>query len=84
MNFPDANILEVDLSRGNIKKTILEGRLHRLYPGGSALGTYILLKELRPKTDPLLQTMYWYSLYLPLQAFPLQGLTGLPLPPKAH
>ncbi len=52
MNFPNANILEVDLTKGTIKKIILDGETHRLYPGGSALGTYILLKELKPKVDP--------------------------------
>ncbi len=49
MNFPNANILEVDLTKGTIKKIILDGETHRLYPGGSALGTYILLKEVKTK-----------------------------------
>lgn len=53
MNFPNANILEVDLSSGAINKTVLDGGIHRLYPGGSALGTYILLRDLKANVDPL-------------------------------
>ncbi len=83
MNFPDANILEVDLSRGNIKKTILEGRLHRLYPGGSALGTYILLKELRPKTDPLSPDNVLVFSVSPLTGLPIAGANRITVTTKS-
>lgn len=71
MGFPDANILEVDLSNKTIKKRVLEGDIHRLYPGGSALGTYILLKGMRPKVDPLSEEN--------ILVFSVSPLTGLPI-----
>lgn len=71
MNFPNANILEVNLTNGTIQKKILGGDTHRLYPGGSALGTYILLKELKPKVEPLSPKN--------ILVFSVSPLTGLPI-----
>ncbi|HHY39570.1 MAG TPA: aldehyde:ferredoxin oxidoreductase, partial [Clostridia bacterium] len=51
--FPDANILYVDLSSGKIEKRTIPGETYRLYPGGSALATYLILKEMPPGIDPL-------------------------------
>lgn len=71
MNFPSANILEVDLSTKTIKKRVLDGDTHRLYPGGSALGTYILLKEMKPKVEPFSEEN--------ILVFSVSPLTGLPI-----
>ena len=51
-SFPDAIILDVDLTNKNISKRELSGDLYKLYPGGSALGVYLMLQELKPNIDP--------------------------------
>lgn len=35
-NFPDAKILDVDLTSGKIETKTIPGETYRLYPGGSA------------------------------------------------
>ena len=43
--FPDAKYLDIDLTKGIIKKQTIDGRIYRKYPGGSALGLYLLLNN---------------------------------------
>jgi aldehyde:ferredoxin oxidoreductase len=42
----------VDLTQGTIRVDDLEESVARKYLGGKALGAYLLLRHLRPKTDP--------------------------------
>lgn len=49
----NANILRIDLSKGEIKTEILEENIYRKYLGGSALASYFILKELEKGIDPL-------------------------------
>ncbi|RQD68888.1 MAG: aldehyde:ferredoxin oxidoreductase [Tindallia sp. MSAO_Bac2] len=51
--FPDAKILDVDLTSGKIETRTIPGETYRLYPGGSALGLYLILQEMKPGIDPL-------------------------------
>jgi aldehyde:ferredoxin oxidoreductase len=44
--FPDAVILDVDLSLGKITTRKVPGEIYRLYPGGSSLGLYLALQEM--------------------------------------
>lgn len=83
MNFPNANILEVDLTKGTIKKIILDGETHRLYPGGSALGTYILLKELKPKVDPLSPDNVLVLSVSPFTGLPIAGANRITVTTKS-
>ena len=53
MVFPDAKLIDIDLTSGEIRRRLYPGELYRLYPGGSSLGLYILLNEMDPKVDPL-------------------------------
>ena len=46
MAFPEARILRVNLANGQIGKEIFSAEQYRLYPGGSALAAYFLLKEM--------------------------------------
>lgn len=46
-------LLRIDLTRGAITTQVLDEATYRLYPGGKALGAYILLRELAPRLDPL-------------------------------
>lgn len=46
-------ILRVDLTQRSIKTETFDEEFYRLYPGGKALATYFLLRELAPHTEPL-------------------------------
>ncbi|MFX0029009.1 MAG: aldehyde ferredoxin oxidoreductase family protein [Candidatus Hermodarchaeota archaeon] len=50
--FPDAVVLDINLTTSQTSKRIIPGDTYKLYPGGSALGVYLLLQDLKPKTDP--------------------------------
>ena len=51
--FKNAKILQVDLTNSKITTETLDGETYRKYPGGSALGMYLLLKNMDPSVDPL-------------------------------
>ena len=51
--FQDARILYVDLNEKKTEVKTLPAEIYRKYPGGSALGMYLMLKEMDPKVDPL-------------------------------
>jgi aldehyde:ferredoxin oxidoreductase len=46
-------ILTVDLGSGKIETIHPGGDFFRMYPGGSAIGAYHILKETAPETEPL-------------------------------
>lgn len=69
--FPDAKILEVDLTNKTTTTRTLSGEIYRLYPGGSALGVYLLMQDLDPKTDALSPEN--------ILVFSVSALTGLPI-----
>lgn len=70
-NFPNANILEIDLSSKIIEAKVLDGETYRLYPGGSSLGMYLLLKGMGAGVDHLSPDN--------LLVFSVSALTGLPI-----
>jgi len=70
-SFPNANILEIDLSSKIIEAKVLDGETYRLYPGGSSLGMYLLLKGMGAGVDPLSPDN--------LLVFSVSALTGLPI-----
>ncbi|MFH1537375.1 MAG: aldehyde ferredoxin oxidoreductase family protein [bacterium] len=47
------NILKVNLTTGSIEVERPGDSFYRKYPGGSAIGTYYCLKEMKAGTDPL-------------------------------
>lgn len=49
----DARLLYVNLTEMTTEVKTLDAETYRKYPGGSALGMYILLKEMDPTVDPL-------------------------------
>lgn len=69
--FPDARILKVDLTKGEIKIDILPGDIYRLYPGGSSLGLYLSLNEMKSGIEA-------FSPENTL-VFSVSALTGLPI-----
>ncbi len=46
-------LLRIDLTTGSVRAETIDDQLYRLYPGGKALGAYLLLREVPPGTDPL-------------------------------
>lgn len=70
-NFPDANILKIDLNKAEIKTERLSGEIYRLYPGGSALGLYLAMQDIKPGIDPLSAEN--------TLVFSVSALTGLPI-----
>ncbi|GFN37187.1 aldehyde ferredoxin oxidoreductase family protein [Tepidimicrobium xylanilyticum] len=73
MRFPDGKLLDIDLTNGEIKKKVIPGEVYRLYPGGSALGLYILLNDMDPKVDPLSPDNILVLSVSPLVGFPISG-----------
>ena len=69
--FPEARVLNVDLTNGNINTQIIPGETYRLYPGGSALGLYLILKEMEAGVEPLAPEN--------MLVFSVSALTGLPI-----
>lgn len=69
--FPYARILKVDLTKGEIKIDILPGDIYRLYPGGSSLGLYLSLNEMKSGIEA-------FSPENTL-VFSVSALTGLPI-----
>jgi len=81
--FPDAKILDVDLTSGNISTRVLPGEIYRLYPGGSALGLYLILQEMDPKVDPLSpENMLVFSVS-PLTGLPVSGTSRVTITTKS-
>jgi len=70
-NFPTGKILNVNLSKGTISKETLPGEIYRLYPGGSALGVYLAIKDMESGIDPLSPDNNL--------VFSVSALTGLPI-----
>lgn len=69
--FPDAKILEIDLTKETVTTKIIPGETYRLYPGGSALGLYLLMQDMEPGIDPLSPDN--------ILVFSVAALTGLPV-----
>ena len=66
-----AKLLYVNLSDKTIRTEFLPAETYRKYPGGSALGMYLLFHNIRAGTDPL-------SPENPL-IFTVSPLTGIPI-----
>jgi aldehyde:ferredoxin oxidoreductase len=74
--FPEAKILDVNLTEGKITTRTLDSETYRLYPGGSALALYLLLQEMDPKVDALSPEN--------MLAFAVSPLVGLPFTGNAR
>ena len=51
--FPECKLLDINLSTQEITKKTLDSDTYQMYPGGTALATYLLLKEMKSGVDPL-------------------------------
>lgn len=83
MVFPDAKILDIDLTKRKIEKKVIPGEIYSLYPGGSALGLYILLSEMDPKVDPLSPDNILVFSVSPFVGFPISGANRMTVTTKS-
>ncbi len=81
--FPEAKILDVDLSRGSVEKRSIPGEIYRLYPGGSALGLYLLLQEMDPGIEPLSPDNMLIMAVSPLTGLPISGQSRMTITTKS-
>lgn len=81
--FPEAKILDVDLTNSKIEVTTLPGDVHRLYPGGSALGLFLILQEMPANVDPLSPDNMLVFSVSPLTGLPISGLSRIMITTKS-
>lgn len=81
--FPDAKILDIDLSSNTIIKRTLPGEIYRLYPGGSALGLYIILQDMEAGVDSLSPENILVFSVSPLTGLPISGLNRVVVTTKS-
>lgn len=81
--FPDAKILEIDLSNKTYEVKSLSGDIYRKYPGGSALGMYLLLKHMKPGIDPLSPENLLIFSVSPFTGFPISGQSRMTVTAKS-
>jgi len=81
--FPDAKILDIDLTSGQVIKKTVPGNIFRLYPGGSALGLYLILQDMPAKVDPLApENMLVFSV-APFTGLNISGLSRMVVTTKS-
>ncbi|MDK9709902.1 aldehyde ferredoxin oxidoreductase family protein [Acidaminobacter sp.] len=75
--FPEAKILEIDLTSGTINRKTLPGEIYRLYPGGSALGLYLMMQDYIPGTEALDPGNVLVFSVSPLTGLPISGISRM-------
>lgn len=81
--FPEAQILDINLTSGEIAKRSIPGNIYRLYPGGSALGVYLILQEMTSGIDPLSPKNLLVFSVSPLTGLNMSGLSRIVVSTKS-
>ncbi len=81
--FPKGHILDIDLSSGTVSSQELPPEIYRLYPGGSALGLYLVLQHMEPGVDALSPDNVLVMAASPLSGLPISGLNRLAVTTKS-
>ncbi len=81
--FPEARVLDVDLDSGTLTTKTIPGEIYRLYPGGSALGLYLFLNEIKAGVDPLSPDNVLVMAVSPLTGLPISGLSRIAVTTKS-
>ena len=71
--FKDAKLLYVDLKKQTTEVKTLDAETYSKYPGGGALGMYIMLHEMDPEVDPLGPDNMLIFSVSPLCGIPISG-----------
>lgn len=75
VKFPNAKILDIDLTKEVIDKYEISGDIYKNYPGGSCLGLYLLMKNLNPNINPLSPDNILVLSVSALTGLPISGLS---------
>lgn len=81
--FPNAKILSVDLNNKTIMKSELPGEIYRLYPGGSALGLYLAMQNIKPEIDPMGPENCLVFSVSALTSLPISGISRMNVTAKS-
>jgi aldehyde:ferredoxin oxidoreductase len=82
--FPDARILDVDLSSGRIARRTIPGATYRLYPGGCALACFLIMSEkMDPAMDPLMENALLVFAVSPTVGLPFSGNSRMTIAAKS-
>ncbi|MBZ2174158.1 aldehyde ferredoxin oxidoreductase family protein [Schnuerera sp. xch1] len=81
--FSNARILDVDLTKSEINIRTIPGDIYRLYPGGSALGLYLILQDMDPKVEPLSSENMLIFSVSPLTGLPISGTSRVTVTTKS-
>lgn len=79
----NARILFVDLTTKTTKLETIDGETYRKYPGGSALGMYIMLKNMDPMVEPLSPENMLIFTVSPLTGIPISGQSRMNVTTKS-
>ena len=79
----NAKILFVDLTTKKMKIETIDGETYRKYPGGSALGMYIMLKNMDPLVEPLSPENMLIFTVSPLTGIPISGQSRMNVTTKS-
>lgn len=79
----EARILYINLKSCTAEVKILPAEIYRKYPGGSALGMYFLLKEMKPGVDPLSEDNLLIFSVSPLTGLPISGQSRMTVTTKS-
>lgn len=79
----DARILFVDLTSKTTKLETISSEIYRKYPGGSALGMYLLLNHMDPSVDPLSPENLLIFAVSPLTGIPISGQSRMNVTTKS-
>jgi len=81
--FPEAHILNVDLTRNKVSEELLSAEIFRLYPGGSALALYLILHKIKTGVDPLSPDNILVFAVSPLTGLTVSGLSRMVVESKS-
>jgi aldehyde:ferredoxin oxidoreductase len=82
-DFPEASILDVDLTNKTATRRTISGDIYRQYPGGTALGAYLMLQEMKPGIDPLSPDNLLVFAVSPFTGLPVSGTSRLTVTTKS-
>ena len=81
--FPDARILDINLSSKDVLKRTIPGDIYRLYPGGSALAVYLILQDMAAGVDPLSPDNMLVFSVSPFTGLSMSGLSRIVVSAKS-
>ena len=76
--------MDVNLTEGKITERTIPSEIYRQYPGGSALGLYLILQEMDSKVEPLSPENILVFSVSPFTGLPISGTSRVTVTLKAR